>query len=143
MQANIFCERQGPIAAANDVKGLVAAVVGSQSWCPLRARQRNLSRGSVPQDVPPSLLATVATVLRNQSHVQQGDHHKNKVCSARIGQLHLVLALSCIPQDHDYNVVGLLLSCLELRQVLTTAMGATPLQGMSMSGVLCDMARNK
>ena len=96
-----------------------------------------------PQDVPPSLLATVASVLRNQSHVQQGDHHKNKVCSARIGQLHPVLALSCILQDHDYNVVGLLLSCLELRQVLTTAMGATPLQGMPMRGVLCDMTRNK
>ena len=58
-----------------DVKGLVAAVVGSQSWCPLRPRQRNQSRGSAPQDVPPLPLATV---LRNQSHVQQGDHHKKK-----------------------------------------------------------------
>ena len=52
----------GPVAAANNVKGLVAAVVGSQSWCPLRDRQRNLSRGSVPQDVPPSLLATVLSM---------------------------------------------------------------------------------
>ena len=75
--------------------------------------------------------------------MQQSDHHKNKVCSARIGQLHQELDLSCILQDHDYNVVGLLLSCLELRQVLTTAMVATPLQGMPMSGVLRDMARNK
>ena len=77
----------------------------------------------VVEIIPVSLRATVLSPrqLCKPPHVQQGGHDKNTVCSARVGQLHLVLDLSCILQDYDYNVVRLLWSCLELRQVLTTA----------------------